>query len=77
MVNGIGLGVQAPQVVVVRENEKKKGSGALAQVGNAAITAGGACIVNGVYQLLPAAGWIAAGILLIVLTLLWIGGKKK
>ena len=41
MVNGIGLGVQTPQVIVVRENEKKKGSGTLAQVGNAAITAGG------------------------------------
>ena len=42
MVNGIvGMGARAPQVVVVRENEKKKGSGALAQVGNAAITAGG------------------------------------
>ena len=46
-------------------------------VPDAAITAGGACIVNGGYQLLPAAGWIAAGILLIVLTLLCIGGKKK
>ena len=41
MVNGIGLGVQTPQVVVVRENEKKKGSGALAQAGNVALTAGG------------------------------------
>lgn len=42
-----------------------------------AITAGGACIVNGIYQLLPAAGWIAAGILLIAFALLWIGGNKK
>ena len=42
MVNGIvGMGARAPQVVVVRENEKKKGNGTLAQVGNAAITAGG------------------------------------
>lgn len=46
-------------------------------VPDVAITAGGGCIVNGIYQLLPAAGWIAAGVLLIVLTLLWIGGKKK
>ena len=42
MVNGIvGMGARAPQVVVVRENEKKKGSGTLAQVGNFAVTAGG------------------------------------
>ena len=42
MVNGIvGMGSRAPQVVVVRENEKKKGSGTLAQVGNFAVTAGG------------------------------------
>ena len=53
MVNGIGLGVQTPQVVVVRENEKKKGSGALAQAGNVALTAGG---LYGTGKLMKAGG---------------------
>ena len=53
MVNGIGLGVQTPQIVVVREPEKKKGSGALAQAGNVALTAGG---LYGTGKLMKAGG---------------------
>ena len=53
MVNGIGLGVQTPQIVVVREPEKEKSSGALAQAGNIALTAGG---LYGTGKLMKAGG---------------------